>query len=88
MPHDDRAAGSADLVDEARGECLDDRLGEALAHDSADVVGLHDGVEARTNIGRCSRIHALKPTSPSETCRTTCHPTGADVRSAWREHRS
>ena len=63
---DDSAARGADLVDEARGEGLDALLREPLAHDSADVVGLHDGVEARASLGGCCRIHALKPTSPSD----------------------
>ena len=85
---DDSGPRCADLVDEARGERLDRLLRESLPDDSADVVGLHDRVEARASLGWCSGIHALKPTSPSETCRTSCQPTGADVRSAWRAHRS
>ena len=48
---------------------------ELLPTMPADVVGLHDGVEARASLGGCCRIHALKPTSPSDTCRTTCQPT-------------
>ena len=85
---DDLRARGAHLVDEPGTERLDGLLGESVAHDAADVVGLHDRVEARASLGGCCRIHALKPTPPSETCRTTCHPTGAEVRSAWRLQRS
>ena len=79
---DDAPAGCADLVGEACAERLDGLGREPFAHDPADVVRLHDRVEARANLRAFSGSHALKPTSPIHACRTICQPTGAEVRSA------
>ena len=84
----DSSPGFADLVDEGGAERLDHVVGQAVAHDPAHVVGLHDGVEARASAGGGGWIHAVNPTSPRLTWRTTCHPRGADVRSACRAQRS
>jgi hypothetical protein len=71
VPDDDVGTGGTDLVDEARGDRLDDLDRQLRPDEPADVVRLDEGRQIDRG------AHA-----PKTTWRTICHPCGAESRSA------